>query len=208
MYLILCVVTSSYLLQVLNSFLSAGLAQTDACSVFAGKFGGIFASVPQPMVAAIFCILFAYFGMHQELIVYAICTRSLLAPKFSFWSLFYDKSWWKALCCNHGRVNWNFMSAVFEHEFTAEHFCSWVFIVHGTFSSTIFQRVHNFSRTWPCSYKSSLGMLLSTFLIHQCMILVLDYSWSMYLDVFTAFWPDVFEYYKQHLGRQGKRFNW
>jgi xanthine/uracil permease len=61
-YLILCVVTSSYLLQVLNSFLSAGLAQTDACSVFAGKFGGIFASVPQPMVAAIFCILFAYFG--------------------------------------------------------------------------------------------------------------------------------------------------
>ncbi len=89
MYLILCVVTSSYLLQVLNSFLSAGLAQTDACSVFAGKFGGIFASVPQPMVAAIFCILFAYFGMHQELIVYAICTRSLLAPKFSFRSLFY-----------------------------------------------------------------------------------------------------------------------
>jgi hypothetical protein len=53
-----------------------------------------------------------------------------------------------------------------------------------------------------------LGMLLSTFLIHQRMILVLDYSWSMYLDVFTAFWPDVFEYYKQHLGRQGKRFNW
>ncbi|CAK9214205.1 unnamed protein product [Sphagnum troendelagicum] len=31
------------------------------CSIL-GKFGGIFASVPQPMVAAIFCILFAYFG--------------------------------------------------------------------------------------------------------------------------------------------------
>lgn len=78
MYLILCVVTSSYLFQVLNSFLSAGLAQTDACSVFAGKFGGIFASVPQPMVAAIFCILFAYFGMHQELI------KVFLPPNFHF----------------------------------------------------------------------------------------------------------------------------
>ncbi len=84
MYLILCVVTSSYLLQVLNSFLSAGLAQTDACSVFAGKFGGIFASVPQPMVAAIFCILFAYFGMHQELIVMLYAQEASLPPNFHF----------------------------------------------------------------------------------------------------------------------------
>lgn len=28
----------------------------------AGKFGGIFASIPLPMVAAIFCIMFAYLG--------------------------------------------------------------------------------------------------------------------------------------------------
>lgn len=41
-----------------------------------GKFGGIFASMPIPMVGAVFCIMFAYLGTHFSVLFsqfYSIC---------------------------------------------------------------------------------------------------------------------------------------
>jgi nucleobase transporter 1/2 len=33
-------------------------------SLYAGKFGAVFASIPAPIIAALYCLFFAYVGMY------------------------------------------------------------------------------------------------------------------------------------------------
>jgi hypothetical protein len=34
--------------------------------IYVGKFGAVFASIPAPIVAALYCLFFAYVGMYYQ----------------------------------------------------------------------------------------------------------------------------------------------
>lgn len=35
-------------------------------NIYVGKFGAVFASIPAPIVAALYCLFFAYVGMYYQ----------------------------------------------------------------------------------------------------------------------------------------------
>jgi nucleobase transporter 1/2 len=35
---------------------------------YAGKFGAVFASIPSPIIAALYCLFFAYVGMSYQIL--------------------------------------------------------------------------------------------------------------------------------------------
>lgn len=63
-------------------------------NIYVGKFGAVFASIPAPIVAALYCLFFAYVGMYyqfKEVGVFNIdiSFKVLFAYFFLFLFLFY-----------------------------------------------------------------------------------------------------------------------
>lgn len=43
---------------------------------FSGKFGAVFASIPAPIIAALYCLFFAYVGMFCEIMNHFFCCHT------------------------------------------------------------------------------------------------------------------------------------
>ncbi len=117
----------------------------------AGKFGGVFAAIPQPIVAAILCITFGMVGeyfLHLNRFQLKKNSESQSKAMVVFhWQCSFVYCWNEIavgfyislifMCfCHSG--DWNFSPAIRKHEYDPKSLCGRVLHIHGFISTSIF----------------------------------------------------------------------
>lgn len=114
-------------------------------SSFAGKFGAFFASIPLPIFAAIYCILYGIVGKWSQSVMPVALSSIIINWKVT--SIFFS-----TLSCY-----WDFTYPVHEQQFLAKYLCIGRLPLHGHIYSSIFYHEYKCSWAWTCQNERRMG---------------------------------------------------
>lgn len=123
-------------------------------SCLAGKFGAFFASIPLPIFAAIYCILYGIVGKSSQSVM-----PVTLSSIISSWNL-------TSICLPTLSCDWDYTYPVHEQQFHAKYLCIGRLPVHGYINSSIFRLQYRCGWAWTCQNERRMGNYYAFFCLY------------------------------------------